>query len=111
MEAIKDANLALRFILELCALAALGYWGFTTGTDTGMRWLLGIGAPLLAAVIWALFVAPKATIEVPDALRIALQVLVFGSAAALFATGLRTLAIVFIAVVILNAILMVVWNQ
>jgi len=49
---------------------------------------------------------------VPDRLRIVLQVLVFGSAAAaLLAAGQRTLAIVFIAVVILNAALMAVWER
>ena len=31
LEVIKAANLALRFLLELCALGALGYWGFKTG--------------------------------------------------------------------------------
>ena len=31
MIVLKYANLALAFLLELCALAALGYWGFVTG--------------------------------------------------------------------------------
>ena len=31
LEVIKGANLALRYLLELCALGALGYWGFKTG--------------------------------------------------------------------------------
>jgi hypothetical protein len=29
MEVLKNINLALMFVLELCMLAALGYWGFT----------------------------------------------------------------------------------
>jgi hypothetical protein len=29
---ILHANLLVRFLLELCALASLGYWGFQTGT-------------------------------------------------------------------------------
>ena len=28
---MKAINLGVRFLLELCALAALGYWGFVTG--------------------------------------------------------------------------------
>jgi hypothetical protein len=28
LELIKGANLALRFLLELFALGALGYWGY-----------------------------------------------------------------------------------
>ena len=31
MIVLKYANLVLAFLLELCALAALGYWGFVTG--------------------------------------------------------------------------------
>jgi hypothetical protein len=31
MEIIKSADLLLRFLLELCILATLGYWGFKTG--------------------------------------------------------------------------------
>jgi hypothetical protein len=32
-------------------LAALAYWGFTVGDGAG-AWVLGVGAPLLAAVVW-----------------------------------------------------------
>jgi hypothetical protein len=31
LEVFKVANLALRFLLELCALGALIYWGFKAG--------------------------------------------------------------------------------
>jgi hypothetical protein len=33
-------------------LAVLAYWGFTVGDGAG-AWVLGVGAPLLAAVVWA----------------------------------------------------------
>jgi Protein of unknown function (DUF2568) len=45
-------------------LAALAYWGFTVGDGIG-AWVLGIGAPLLAAVVWGAWVAPKAKWPVP----------------------------------------------
>ena len=51
MELIKGANLALRFLLELCALGALGYWGFKTGGGAVAKITLSIGAPLVAAVV------------------------------------------------------------
>jgi len=112
LELIKGANLALRFLLELCALVALGYWGFKTGSGTLAKIALGIGTPLVAAVVWGVFVAPRAPVELPGALVLLLQVLVFGSAAAgLAATGHRTLALVFAVVVLINAILMYVWGQ
>jgi len=45
---LKGANLVLRFLLELCALAALCYWGFKTGTGPISKAVLGIGVPLAA---------------------------------------------------------------
>lgn len=112
MDALKSANLALRFLLELAGLAALAYWGFHTGTRSLTKWGLGIGAPVAVAVVWALFVAPNATITMPDAVRIGLQVIVFGAAAfGLYVTARRSVAIGYAIVVVLNAALMAVWNQ
>jgi hypothetical protein len=107
LDLIKSANLALRFLLELCALGALGYWGFKTGSSTLTKIGLGLGAPLVAAVIWGLFVAPATPVAVPELVPLVLQVVVFGLAAAgLAATGHRTLTVLFALVVVANAILM-----
>ena len=61
---MKVANLALRFFLEVAALVALSYWGFQAGSNDVAHWVLGIGAPLLAAVVWGLFIAPKSRYRV-----------------------------------------------
>ena len=112
VEVIKGANLALRFLLELCALGALGYWGFKTGSGTIPKIGLGIGAPLAAAILWGVFVSPQAPITLPGVLVLVLQALVFGLAvAALIATGHRALALVFLVIVVINAILMYAWGQ
>jgi hypothetical protein len=112
LELIKGANLTLRFLLELCALGALGYWGFKTGNTTIAKIALGVGAPLVAAVVWAVFVSPQASVQLPGLVVLVLQVLVLGSAAAaLVVTGHRALALVFVVVVVLNALLMYVWGQ
>src|SRR5690349_8077903 len=112
MEAIQSVNLALRFLLELCALVALGYWGFHTGDSMAGKVALGIGSPLLAAVVWGLFVAPKATVTVPGPIHVLLQIMVFGSAtAALAVSGHRVLALAFMLNVIVNAVLLHVWRQ
>jgi hypothetical protein len=109
---IQDANLALRFLLELCALVALGYWGMQTGSGTITKIGLGIGAPLLAAVVWGLFVSPRAAVPVPAPVHLALQVAVFGSAAAaLVATDRPVLAGIFALLVVANALLMYAWEQ
>jgi hypothetical protein len=112
LESIKGANLALRFLLELCALGVLGYWGFKTGNATMTKMVLGVCAPLVAAVVWDTFLSPQAPVQLPGLLVLVLQALVFGSAAAgLVATGHRTLALVFGMIVMINAILMYVWDQ
>jgi hypothetical protein len=100
-------NDVLRFLLELGALAALGYWGFTTGSGAS-AWVLGLGAPIAAAVFWGLVVAPKARFPVSQAWRAALGLVVFGFAtAALVASGSMILGIVFGALALLNAVVMV----
>jgi Protein of unknown function (DUF2568) len=112
LELIKGTNLALRFLLELCALGALGYWGFKTGNGAIAKIGLGIGAPLVAAVVWGTFVSPQAPVQLPWLVVLVLQVLVFGSAAAaLVATGHRTLALVFGVIVVINTILLYAWGQ
>jgi hypothetical protein len=92
-QALHWANLALAFALELCALAALCYWGFSVG-----------GGPVAKAVLWGLFAAPRAPVSVP-LLGLGTKFLVFGSATlVLYATGHRTLAVVFALVVVANAV-------
>jgi hypothetical protein len=112
MEAIKLANLALRFLLELCALAALGYWGFKTGTSLIAKIGLGLGAPLLGAIVWGMFVSPRATVPVPSFLRLVIELGVFGlAAAALYSAGRPNLAWVLALAYVINRALMYVWGQ
>jgi hypothetical protein len=89
------ANDGLRFLLELAALVSLGYWGFAEHEGV-VQWLLGLGAPLVAAAVWGRFVAPKASHPTVDPLRLLLELLVFGSGvAALCLAGSTMLAVVF----------------
>jgi hypothetical protein len=61
MDVLKALNLLVRFLLELCMLAAVGYWGFKTHSGWTMKIIFGIGLPVVIAVLWGLFIAPKAT--------------------------------------------------
>jgi len=107
MQLLRFANLALRFLLELCALAALGYWGFQAGHSLAVRIGLAIGAPLLAALVWGTFIAPKASIPAPTWLWLVLQAVIFGCAAAgLVASGHGKLAVVFALAVVINSLLL-----
>lgn len=112
MAVLQVANLAIRFLLEMCALVALGYFGFRIGHGPVARFIIGLGAPLLAATVWALFVAPNASIAAPDAVRFALELAVLGSAAAaLYRSGQPKQAIAFALIATVNRILMTIWGQ
>jgi len=89
---MKAANLALRFFLELAALAALAYWGW------GVTWVLAIAAPAAWIVLWATFGSPKARVTLCTPRRIVFEALVFGAAAvALWAAGQPVWAVVLFA--------------
>src|SRR5580765_757158 len=99
---MRGANLVLRFLLELSALAATAYWGFSTKSGV-TQWVLGLGAPALVAVVWGLFVSPKARIELPHPAQFAIELLVWAAAAlALAAAGQPVLGIVFAVVAVIS---------
>jgi hypothetical protein len=109
---VQTANLLLRFILELCVLAVVGYWGFIAGNQMLMKWILGIGSPLIIAIVWGLMGAPKASIQVSVPFHFLLEVIVFGiPLILLIILGKINLAILYGTTVILNRIFMYVWNQ
>ena len=99
---MKWANDGLRFTLELAALTSLAYWGFAEH-DGEVQWLLGLGAPLLAGVLWGTFVSPKASHPTTDPLRLLIELAVFGGGVvALWAADAHTLAAGFAALVVLH---------
>ncbi len=105
MDVLKNANLALRFLLELGALAAVAYWGYRTG-DGALRWVLAVAATVAVAVVWWLFVSPKAAIDAPQPARLVIELAVWtAAAAALWAAGHPTLAIAFFVVAVVSGVL------
>jgi hypothetical protein len=89
---VKPVNLALRFFLELAALAALAYWGW------GVTWVLAILAPAAWIALWATFGSPKARVTLSTPQRIGFEAAVFGAAAAaLWAAGQPVPAVVLFA--------------
>jgi hypothetical protein len=106
------ANLTLAFLLEILALLILADWGWHRGAATETRLLQAIAAPLVAAIVWGLFAAPKARIPVPLAGQLAVKALVFGVAAwALFDLGLPLLGVLFALVVIVSTVAGTVWQR
>lgn len=83
-------NLALRFVLELVALFAIGYWGWTQHTGI-VQVLLCLGLPIIAATIWGIFRIPgepgPAPVAVPGWVRLLLEAVFFGAAVILLAAA------------------------
>jgi hypothetical protein len=112
MDILRGINLAVRFLLELCVLMAVGYWGFKIGSGWPLKVLLGFGAPVLIAVLWGMFGAPKSAHQLQGLVFIGLEIIVFGSGVvALFLTKNSSLAWTFAAILILNKILLLIWRQ
>jgi hypothetical protein len=105
MDILRATNLALRFALELGALAAAGYWGATIPGGAFVRGASAVLLPTLVAVFWGVFVSPKAPIPTGRLGRAGLGFLVFlGAAALLWTRGHPTLAIVYGALATISSI-------
>jgi hypothetical protein len=97
MIVIKSLALTVRFLLELAALGAVAWWGFEVNV------LLGLAAPLLVAVVWGTFISSKATVQVPRAVWVGLQVIVFGAAALALTAVAPGWTVAFVAVVVVDS--------
>lgn len=97
--------LTLAFLAELAALAALARWGWSAAGAIGWRVVLAVASPAVAAVLWGIFAAPHAPVQVP-VITVLVKVLVFGAAVlALVVTGHPVLAIVLAAAALLSPLL------
>jgi hypothetical protein len=109
---VRAANLLLRFLLELCALTALGWWGAHTGGRVLTKIAMATVVVLAAAVAWALVVAPNAPFDAGPVLRWAVELAVFGAAtAALIAVGRPRYAVALALAYAANRVLMAIWDQ
>jgi hypothetical protein len=105
-------NELLAFLLEILALLILADWGWHRGASTGTRLLQAIAAPLVAAVVWGLFAAPKARFRVSLSAQLVVKGLVFGAATwALFELRMPVLAVLFALVVVVNTAAATVWRR
>lgn len=109
---LKQANLVLALLLELGVLAALADWGFAMGSTMPMKIGLGVGAPVVAIIVWAIWGAPRSGHRL-QGISYWLLRLVFDAAgaAALYVVGQRTLSAVFALAAVLNCLLGYVWEQ
>ena len=90
----------LAFVCELFAFASLAIWGFASWP---FPWniVAGVGAPILAILVWALFVSPRAVLAVHPFVRAFAELLVYLSATiAWWSMGLVWMGLVFGVVVV-----------
>ncbi|WP_455383144.1 YrdB family protein [Salinispira pacifica] len=112
MGLFKSLNLLLRFLLEIAMLVGFAYWGFTVSGSAAVGVLLGLGAPVVAALMWWLFMAPRAPYRLEGAPFAVAELAFFGLAvAAVYAAGLHSAAIIFLVVYAVNRALMLALRQ
>ena len=95
-------NLAVRFVLELSALVAMGLWAWHQGVGI-TRYLFALVVPFIAVTVWGTFAvlgdpsrSGKAPVPVPGPLRLVLEVMFFGFATwSFFAAGATRLGWIF----------------
>lgn len=100
---LHAANEGLAFLLELVMLAGLAWWGSQAVAGLAGRIALAVLTPAVAVVIWGLFAAPRARVQLPAAGVLAVKAIVFGGAAvAAYSTGWHAPAIAFAVVAAVN---------
>ncbi len=79
-------NLGLRFLLELAALGSLSMFAWVR-FDGPLKWAAVFGLPLLFMVLWGTFAVPgdpsrsgSAPVSTPGAVRLGLELCLFGAA-------------------------------
>lgn len=100
---LHAANEGLAFLLELVMLAGLAWWGSQAVAGLAGRIALAVLTPAVAVVIWGLFAAPRARVQLPTGGVLAVKAIVFGGATvAVYSTGWDAPAIAFAAVAAVN---------
>jgi hypothetical protein len=98
--------LTVRFGSELAMLALLAVVGARAGSGVVWSVLLGVAAPLAAAAVWGVAVAPKARRRLPDPARLVVELVLFAATAAgLVAVGLAVAAVLFVVAAVGSALL------
>lgn len=100
-------NEALRFLLEVAALVALGYAGWSLVEDTLASVVLAVALPLVAAAVWGIFRVDGdpnlAPVPVHGLVRLSIEVDFFAVAVIMLAlVGAWTAAGILAALVVLH---------
>lgn len=101
---MRGLNLALKFLLEIAALASFGYAAYGSTRNPVLAVAAAFLVPLAAAVIWGVFAAPKSQRRLREHGLLIFETLFFAAAAlALVLAGDRSGGIVLFTLFLLNA--------
>jgi hypothetical protein len=101
----------LRFLLELCALAAVAYWGSRVSSSTVVNVVVAIAAPLAVATVWGIWLAPNSSTRLDPPARTLLELAVLAAAvAALIAVDAPLLGVLLAVVAVINGLLLHLWG-
>lgn len=108
---LKLLNKGIMFLLEICMLLSLSYWGFHNHSSIA-SYLYGIGLPVLAALLWGILAAPKSKNRLRMPYRVFFSIGMFWiSGILLYETGLTLYAIVFMIVAFVSGTLAYVFER
>jgi hypothetical protein len=101
---VAPVQLAIRFLLELAALVAAGVVGASVGAPP-LGIVGGIGAAVAFAIVWGLFLAPRARFPEPATFRLVVGTVVMeATALGLAAVGSVTAGAILGAAILANAV-------
>lgn len=111
MAGLKAANLGLKFLLELGAIAAFAYWG-ASRSPVILAVTLAIAVPAVFVAAWGIWAAPRSPRRLPRQTRVSFELGCFTLAAvALLAAGATVAGIAFAVVAAVNGVLLAAFGQ
>lgn len=95
----------LAFACELFAFFTFAFWGFA-GWAVPLNIAFGIGTPVAALLLWALFVSPRAVLNVHPFVRAVIELLIYaGATIAWWSMGQTWVGLVFAVVAVTAGLL------
>ncbi len=112
LEKLNQANLLLRFILEIAALISIGVFAWIS-FDGYFKYVLTLVLPIAVMIVWSVFAVPhdpsrsgQTVIPVNGVTRLVIEILIFAMAVvALYFSHLKPVGIIFLCLIILHYII------
>lgn len=95
----------VRAVVLVAAIASLALWGFAAWT---LPWniILGIGAPVVVILVWALFLSPRPVLRLHPFLRALVELLIYvGVTIAWWSMGQALIGTAFALVAVVTGVL------